>query len=147
MSPRDRRPLLVLAIVALCGALAPAPPDAAAKTLPGPLAANIPLAREQLKLIEQATADFDRLYKGGEISITSPKFNLWARRRVEATRALGAGKDAMVAALERYVDFMRNQEAAWKDSYKKDLVTRADVLSAQYERLEAEMLLNQERAR
>jgi hypothetical protein len=147
MSSLERRASLVIAAAALCGALAPAPPEAAAKTLPGPLAANIPLAREQLKLIDQITSDLDRLYKNGELSLTAPSWRLWAWRRVEALRATGAAKDAMVAELERYFDFMTKQEAGWKSLHDRDQATRADVLAAQYERLEAQMLLNQEKAR
>jgi hypothetical protein len=129
----------VIAAVALCGALAPAPPET--------LAANIPLAREQLKVIDQIRADLDRRFENGELSATDAAFKLWARRRVEALRATGADKKAIVAALERYVDLLRKQESAWKVLWEKDQGTRVDFLAAQYERLEAEMLLNQEKAR
>jgi hypothetical protein len=135
MSRFERCASLVIAAVALCGGLAPAPP------------ANIPLAKEQLKLIDQVMADLDRMYKNGETSLTDPAFKLWARRRLDALRASGATKDAMVAELARYVDFMKKQESAWRVLYERDQATRADIASAQYERLEAEMLLNQEKAR
>jgi hypothetical protein len=147
MSRVERRASRVIAFVALGAALAPAPPESPAKSPPGPLEANIPLAREQLKLIDQITADMTRLYNNGEMSLTDPKWKLWARRRVEALRATGAAKDAMVAELERYIDFMKKQEAGWKTQYNRDQATRSDVLAAQYERLEAEMWLNQEKAR
>jgi hypothetical protein len=138
---------LMIAFLALVGALAPAAQEPPAKTPSAPLAANIPLAREQLTLIDQITADFDRLARGGELNLTDPRFKLWARRRVDALRATGAGKDRMVGELERYVDVMKKQESYWKGRFQRDEATRSDVLAAQYERLEAEMLLNQEKAR
>jgi hypothetical protein len=139
MSSHERRAYLWITVVALSGALAPAPP--------APLAANVPLAGEQLKLIDQITADLDRLYKGGEISISNPARKLWALRKVDALRATGAAKDVVVAELQRYVELMKSLEAASKTGYERDTVTRADVLAAQYERLEAEIMLNQEKAR
>jgi hypothetical protein len=147
MSTPERRNSLSVAVIALCAALAPAPPESPAKSPPGPLAANIPLAREQLKLIDQIQGDHDRNFKNGELGATAPVFKLWARRKLDAIRATGAGKDRMVAELEGYLNFMRTQEAAWKVLYQQDQATRADFAAAQYERLEAEMLLNQEKAR
>jgi hypothetical protein len=135
---------LWIAAAALFGALAPAPP---AKAPPEPLAANIALAREQLKLIDQIRADLDRLFRNGEAGLTDPRFKLWERRRVEALRATGAPKDVVVAELEQYIDLMKRQEAASKTEYERAVISRDVFLAAQYERLEAEMLLNQERAR
>jgi hypothetical protein len=147
MSRFERRASLVIAAVALCGALAPAPPESPAKAPSEPLAANIPLAKEQLRLIDQITADLDRSYKSGEVGLTSPGFKLWARRKIDALRSTGAGKEAIVAELEHYVAFMRKQESAWKTLYKQNEATRIDAAAAQYDRLEAEMWLNQEKAR
>ncbi len=139
---------LVLCITALAGALAPAPPESPTQGLPEPLAINIPLAREQLKLIDQIIAGMEAcVAKVGELSIANPQLNLWARRRVDALRATGAGKAEMVAALEGYVIRMKSFEGYQKALYKKETATHADILAAQCDRLEAEMLLNQEKAR
>jgi hypothetical protein len=143
----ERRSGLAIAVVALWGALAPAPPESPAKSPPVALAANIALAREQLKLIEQIQGDLDRKFKSGELSATDGALKLWARRKLDAIRATGVGKDRIVAELEGYLNFMRTQEAAWKSLYQRDQATRVDLAAAQYERLEAEMLLNQEKAR
>jgi hypothetical protein len=139
MSRRDRRFGLGIALFALAGALAPAAPE--------PLALNKSLAQEQIKLIDQALADLDRLVKGGEMSISDPRLDHWERRRVEATRATGAGKSEMVAAQGRYVNRLRDQERWAEELWKKDQATRTDVFDVKYRRLEAEMWLNQEKAR
>jgi hypothetical protein len=149
MSKLQRRvSLLIIIVVALAGAMAfvasgaPTPDQAQAK----PLAVNKPLAEEQLKLIDQALAENDRLYRGGELSITSPAFTLWTRRRVDALRAAGAGKAEIVGALEQYVDRMKKCEGVMKELHQKDQATQADITDARYQRLEAEIWLNQAKA-
>lgn len=139
MSGRDRRGCLAIALFALAGSLAPSASE--------PLTVNKPLAQEQLKLIDQALADLDRLIKGGEVSVTNSSFDLWERRRVETLRASGAGKAEMVAGLERYLNRLRNQERWTEELWKKDQATHTDFLDARYRRLEAEIWLNQEKAR
>jgi hypothetical protein len=131
----------LIAIVALAGALAPAGAG------PEPIAANKPLAEEQLKLVDQALADLDRLYKGGELSLTSPEIALWERRRLDALRARGATKAEMVAALTHYLDHARQVEQYMKAMVERDQATRTDSSGARYQRLEAEIWLNQEKAR
>jgi hypothetical protein len=139
MSRRDRRLGLAVVVVALVGALAPAAPE--------PLAVNKPLAEEQLKLIDQGLADLDRMLKGGEVGLTDPRFDRWERRRVDALRAAGAGKPAIIAALERYAKRMKDVEGYRKSLFEKDQGTRVETIEARYERLEAEIWLNQEKAR
>jgi hypothetical protein len=139
MSRRDRRLGLAVVVVALVGALAPAAPE--------PLAVNKPLAEEQLKLIDQGLADLDRLLKGGELSLDNTGITRWERRRIDALRAAGAGKTEVIAAVERYVKRMKVVESAKNTQFQKDLCTRVDILEARYERLEAEIWLNQEKAR
>jgi hypothetical protein len=149
MSKLQRRGGLLITVVALAGAMAlaasepPTPDQAQAK----PLAVNKPLAEEQLKLIDQGLAELDHLYRGGEVSITSPAFTLWTRRRVDALRAAGAGKAEIVGALEKYVARMKSCEGWMKDLHQKDQATLADITDARYQRLEAEIWLNQEKAR
>ena len=116
--------------------------------LPAPLEVNVPLAREQLKLIDQIIADMDRLYRNGELSAADPDFILWSRRRVDALRASGASKAELIAALDQHLMRTKNREAGVKIQHTKDATaSRIDVLAAGYERLEAEMWLNQEKAR
>jgi hypothetical protein len=147
MSNLQRRGGLLLALVALAVALAPAAPEPPAKAGAEALAVNKPLAEEQLKLIDQGLAELDRLYKNGELSITSPRFTHWERRRVDALRAAGAGKTEIIAALERYVKRLKDVEGFTKTLHERDQATRADIMEATYERLEAEIWLNREKAR
>jgi hypothetical protein len=129
----------MLGIVALAGALAPAAPQQ-----PDP---NKALAQEQLKLARQALADLDRLYKGGELALDNPKFPLWMRREVEALRASGADKAELVEALEGYVKRLRDLASVTERASEKAQATRIEVYDAKYRVLEAEMWLNQEKAR
>jgi hypothetical protein len=139
MSKLHRRGGLLIAAVALAGALAPA--------APGPMAENKPLAEEQLKLIDQGLAVLDRMYKGGEVSLDGPGISRWERRRIDALRAAGAGKKEVIAALERYLKRMKDVEGYKQTLLERDQCSRVDLLDARYERLEAEIWLNQENAR
>jgi hypothetical protein len=136
MTMRRIRVVVVLGLVALAGALAPA-----ASQQPDPIKA---LAKEQLKLAREALNDLDRLHKGGELSHSDPKFLLWWRREVEAVRASGADKAELVAALERYVERMRGLAREAETAYKQGSLTRIELFDARYRLLEAEMWLNQE---
>src|SRR5947208_1805530 len=95
---KERWLVLLLGLMMLAGALAPAAPEDA----------NKGLAQEQLKLVRQILADLDREYKDGVLSVNDPKINLWERRQVEAVRASGAPKAEIVAALEAYAKRMKS---------------------------------------
>jgi hypothetical protein len=139
MTKRRKSVGLMLGVVALAGALAPAAPQ--------PPDLNKALAQEQLKLARQALRDLDLMHKGEGLSRTDPRFALWERRQVEAIRATGAGKAELVAALENYLKRMKEEERLAQLALEKDQGTRVDVWDAQYRVLEAEMWLNQEKAR
>jgi hypothetical protein len=148
MSTLPRHASLWIALVVWGGVLAAAAPEPPGKALPAPLGINAPLAKEQLKVIDQIIADLDRLLRGGEIGATDPGFILWSRRRVDALRASGASKAELNAALDQHLVRTKNREAWVKIQYTKDATgSRMDVLAAQYDRLQAEMWLNQEQAR
>jgi hypothetical protein len=147
MSTLRRHVSLLIALVVLSGALAPAAPEPPGTALPAPLEINIPLAKEQLKVIDQIVADLDHLYRGGERSATDPEIILWSRRRVDALRASGASKAELIVALEEHLVRTKKREARVKTQHSTAHASRMDVLAAGYERLEAEMWLNQEKAR
>jgi len=126
---------------------APAPAAGAGGAAVPDLSANRALAREQLALIDQALADLHRLALGGEIRFGDPSFSLWGRRRLEALRTAGAGKAEIVAALEKYVDSMKKEEATAQTMYEKGQTTRVDVYDVQFRRREAEIWLNEEKGR
>jgi hypothetical protein len=139
MATRSRRIGLLLGIVALAGALAPAAQQ--------PADPNKALAQEQLKLTRQALSDLDLLSKSGEVPTWDAKFVLWERRQVEAIRASGAGKAEVIAALESYVKRLRELERHMQAAYQKAEASRVDAYDARYRLFEAEMWLNQEKAR
>ena len=123
--------ILATAGVAVQGRQQPAPEGAReqAKTAPPPtagagaaavpdMAANRALAREQLALIDEALAMLHQLARNGRISIADPSFSLWGRRRLETLRKAGAGKAEIVAALEKYINSLKEDEAIAKARYE-----------------------------
>lgn len=144
MTRQTRRLVLGIATLALAGSFAPAaqePRGAAAS------AQNQALAKEQLKLIDKVFDDLQTLFRGGEISVSDARFAVWGRRRVEALLASGAKPAERIAALEKYVDLMKKNEDYAKRAHERAQATRVDVADAQYRRLEAEMWLNEEKAK
>ena len=75
------------------------------------MAANRALARQQLALIDEALAALDQSARTGNVSIADPSFSLWGRRRLETLRKTGAGKAEIVAALGKYIDSLKREEA------------------------------------
>jgi hypothetical protein len=134
---------VLLGIVAMAGALAPAPPQ--------PEDPIKTIAEEQLKLADQALRDLDALYKKGamrgEMPNANPGFALWERRKIDALRASGASKAEIVAALEVHTKRMKDQVRYIETAFAKNVVGRVDVFDAKYSALEAEMWLSQEKAR
>src|SRR5947209_2253634 len=112
MSSIHHRVGLLIATIALAGALAPAAPQ--------PVDPNKALAQEQLKLAQQALKDLDLLYKNGEVTLYDPRFTLWMRRRVEAILASGADKAEIVAALEGNVKRLRELESVTETAFQKE---------------------------
>ena len=133
---------------ALAQAKAAFPPAAGVPAAAVPdLAANRALAREQLALIDQALAMLNQLYENSTIRFTDPRFSLWARRKVETLRKIGAGKAEIVAALESYINRLKQEEAATQNDHQSGRATQVDVHDIQYRRMEAEIWLNEEKAR
>jgi hypothetical protein len=130
-----------LAIVglSLAGSLAPAAPE---KNDP-----NVALAREQLKVIERAFEDMDRLTSGGHLNLTNPKYTFWGQRKLDALRAAKVSKNEMIAALTEYLERMKKHETNVNRAHQAGNADLLDVRDAQYLRLEAEIWLNQEKAR
>jgi hypothetical protein len=125
-----------------------APPAAGAGGVAVPdLAANRALAREQLALIDQALAMLDRLYQSAKIRFSDPHFSLWARRKIETLRKAGAGKAEIVAALESYINRLKQEEAVTENEHQFARATQVDVHDVRFRRLEAEIWLNEEKAR
>jgi hypothetical protein len=125
----------------------PAPVRHEAASGSNPADASKALAQEQLELAREALRDLDLMSKKVELSLTDPRFALWHRRSVEAIRASGAGKAERVAALEDYLKRMKDQERFAQVALERAQSSRVDVFDARYRVLEAEIWLNQEKAR
>jgi hypothetical protein len=152
--------VLVTAGVAVQGRQQPTPEGALAqaKTAPPPaagaaaaavpdLAANRALAREQLALIDKALAVLHNLARTARIGLADPSFSIWGRRKLETLRKTGAGKAEVVAALEKYINDLKEDEAVAKALVQNAQATQVSVYDVQFRRMEAEIWLNEEKAR
>jgi hypothetical protein len=139
MLNRARRVGFLLGICAVAAALAPA-----ASQAPDPKKS---LAQEQLGLARQALEVLDQMHKNAQVSAGDPRIAVWERRQVEAVRDAGAGRAEFIAAIEGYVKRMRVQQQIVEARRQAAQVAEVDVLDAKYRVLEAEMWLNQEKAR
>ncbi len=118
----------------------------AAPALPN-VAANQAIARKQLALIDDALAMLNQLARNARVDLASPSFALWEHRRMETLRKAGAGKAEIVAALEKTIDSLRQIEAIAKNRVESARGTQVEVYDVQFRRMEAEIWLNEERAR
>jgi hypothetical protein len=147
--------ILAIAGVAVQGRQQPAPKGAQeqAKIAPPPaaavpdLAANRAIAREQLALIDEAWALQRSLARNARMSIADATFSLWGRRRLEALRKAGAGKAEIVAALEKYINDLKEDEAIAKAQVQAARAHEVVVHDVRFRRMEAEIWLNEEKAR
>ena len=139
MLNRARRVGFLLGICAVAAALAPA-----ASQAPDPKKS---LAQEQLGLARIAFEALDQMQKTGQVSPDDPRIAVWARRQVEAVRDAGTGRAEFIAALEGYVKRMRDRQRIVEQRQQSGQAYFVDVLDAKYRVLEAEMWLNQEKAR
>jgi hypothetical protein len=129
----------------------PAPPAkagaaAAAPAVPN-VAANRALAREALALIDESLAMMHQMAQEGRFNIADPSFSVWGRRRLEMLRKAGAAKDEIVAAIEKEIDRLKLDEAIAKSRKESARGTEFDIRDVQFRRLEAEIWLNDEKAR
>jgi hypothetical protein len=125
---------------------APPPTAGAAAAVPD-MAANRAIAREQLALIDEALATLHQLARNGRLSLADPSLSLWGRRRLETLRKTGAGKAEIVAALEKYIDSLKQEEALAEAQRQAARATQVEVYDVRFRRMEAEIWLNEEKAR
>ncbi len=138
--------VLGTAFVAVFSAVPPARAQGQTPAAPKPKDANKALAAEQLKLARQAIVETEAMYKNARLD-NLDRVAIWERRQVEALKASGVGKEELVSALEAYVKRMKNLAALAEARYQRASASHADVLEGQYQVLEAEMWLNQEKSR
>ena len=152
--------ILATAGVAVQGRQQPAPEGAReqAKTAPPPkageggaavpdMAANRALAREQLALIDKALELLRQMSQAGSSKFAAPFFSRWGRRRVETLHRTGAGKAEIVAALEKYVNSLQEEAITERFRQSRQGGTLLEVYDVRFRRMEAEIWLNEEKAR
>ncbi|MFO0961019.1 MAG: sigma-70 family RNA polymerase sigma factor [Isosphaeraceae bacterium] len=128
-----------------------APSPTASRGLPAAarpdIEANRALAREQLALIDDALEMLHAMARNARINPADASFSLWENRRIEALRKSGAGKAEIVAALEKQIRGLEELEAIAVARKQAARGTEADTLDVRYRRKEAEIWLNEEKAR
>ena len=124
----------------------PSTADAGGAAVPD-MAVNRALATEQLALIDEVLAIEHQGARDGKIARFDPSFSLWGRRRLETLRKTGAGKAEMVTALEKFLKTLKEEEALAKAHYESARVSRVELYDLQFRRMEAEIWLNNEKAR
>ena len=87
------------------------------------------------------------LAQNARIEIANGPFSLWGRRRLEALRKAGAGKAEIVAALEKYINNLKEVEAIAIARQESARATPLGVYEMRFLRMEAEIWLNEEKAR
>jgi hypothetical protein len=125
-------------------------PKAGAGAAAPDVAANRALAKEQLALIDKALEGLRqeaRFPRGEKIGSGDASFSLWERRRVEILRRTGAEKAEIVAAIERLIDTLKLEEAIAVRRHQTARGTLVDLFDVQFRRIEAEIWLNEEKAR
>jgi RNA polymerase sigma factor (sigma-70 family) len=126
---------------------APPPRAGAGAAVPDLAAANRAIARQQLALIDEAWVMLNDFARNARIDITSGTFGMWGRRRLEALHRAGAGKAEIVAALEKYINNLKEMEAIAVARKESAQGTSLGVLECQFVRMEAEIWLNEEKTR
>lgn len=111
------------------------------------LVANRAIAREQLALIDKAWDLQRRLARGSRVELNDASFAEWGRRRLATLRRAGARKPEIVTALEKYINDLKEDEIEAKDRLAHASGTQLAVYDVQFRRMEAEMWLNEEKAR
>jgi RNA polymerase sigma factor (sigma-70 family) len=149
--------ILTTAGVAVQGRQRPAPEGARAqaKTATSPpaaaalpvMAANQAIAREQLALVNETLAMLHRFAQNASISVSDPAFSLWGRRKLDTIRKTGAGKAEIIAALEEYINNLKNEEAIAEAKRQSARGTQVQIHDVRFRRMEAEIFLNEEKAR
>lgn len=110
-------------------------------------AANHALARKQLALIDQALEVQHALARNGRLPLNDPSFAVWGRRKLETLRRVGAGKAEVIAALEKCIETLKADEALAVRMKEEARGTEAAVLDVRYRLIEAEIWMNEEKAR
>ena len=121
-------------------------PSGASEPVARKAEANRALAREQLALIDSSLEALHQLAQHGRLGLAAPSISVWEGRRLDTLRRAGAGKAEIIAALEKSIEALKQEEIIAKKHHEGARGTQVDVYDVQYRRLEAEIWLNEERA-
>ena len=108
---------------------------------------NKKLAQAQLKLVEEAIRYMDDLSNNARMDVDDPRSALWIRRLLEAARSAGVDKVKLVSLLESNLTRAKKRVEVAKARNQAARATLLAVMDAEYQALEAEMWLNEEKAR
>jgi hypothetical protein len=111
------------------------------------VAADRALARRQLAVIDEAWDLMVPLAESARIEISTAPFGLWGRRRLEALHRAGAEKAEIVTALVKYMNSLKELEETAKARHDAARATSLGIYETQFLRMEAEIWLNEEKAR
>ena len=98
-------------------------------------------------MIDKAWALMNDLAASARIEIATGPFGQWGHRKLETLHRAGAGKAEIVAALEKYIDSLKGLEAVANAKMAASRGTVLGVYEMQFLRMEAEIWLNEEKAR
>jgi hypothetical protein len=125
---------------------APATAGAGGTAVPD-VAAGRALARRQLAVIDEAWDLMYGLAENARIEISTAPFGRWGRRRLEALHRAGAEKSEIVTALVKYMNSLKELEETAKARHEAARATSLGIYETQFLRMEAEIWLNEEKAR
>lgn len=111
---------------------------------PGP---NKKLAEAQLKLVEEAIRFMNDMQINARLDVDDPRSALWNRRLLETARSAGVDKAKLVSLLESNLTRAKQCVEVAKARNQSARGTILAVMDAEYQALEAEMWLNEEKAR
>jgi hypothetical protein len=98
-------------------------------------------------MIEKALAIMHTLAQSGRFEFSDASFSVWRRRKLETIRETGTGMAEIVAALEQYINTLKQEEAMAETMLRSARGTQVGVYDTRFRRMEAEMFLNDEKAR
>ena len=81
------------------------------------------------------------------MSIADPSFSVWGSRKLEMLHKAGAGKAEIVAALEKEINSLKDDEELAKARREGARGTEVEIRDVQFRLLQAQIWLNEEKAR
>ncbi len=122
-------------------------PSGAVDTVAPEIAANRKIAKEQLALIDSALQMLRTRAREGNTRMNDPAFSVWGQRKLETLRRAGATKAEIIAELQKYIQNLKEDHAMAVALHQQGRGTVIDEIDVRYRLMEAEIWLNEEKAR